>query len=307
MDRPFLQTPDWLSFQKSLGRKVWRLDDGFIKANIFRHDVRLNQNWLYIPYGPELNLDMAHQGVERGIAHFSDYLKHLAREQASMFVKIEPTHDMVVNLLYRGGIKLKKSSHHVQPMFTTVVDLSRSEDQLLDAMHHKHRYNCNLAERKGVTIEEGHDTDVFWKLLESTAARDRFRTHDRLYYAKLVHFFAPDRGGLLTVRQFVARHGGKPVAAVLILEHGTTVHYLHGAYDHEYRALMAPQLLHWRLMLRYRSLGFTDYDFWGVDSAKWPGVTRFKLGFGGKLVEYAGSFDFVTRPLWRWAYRHLPR
>jgi lipid II:glycine glycyltransferase (peptidoglycan interpeptide bridge formation enzyme) len=307
VDRPFLQTPEWLSFQKALGRKVWRLDDGFIKANVIRHDVRLNQNWLYIPYGPELNLELAKDKLSNEISHFKKFLTHLASEQNSMFIKIEPTHDMVVQLLYREGMHLKKSHQHIQPMFTSIVDLTRTEDQLLDGLHHKHRYNSNLAERRGVTVEEGHDVDAFLRLLEGTAVRDRFRVHNAMYYRKLIHFFPPDGRGPLKVRLFFARHGGKPVAAVLMMEHEKTVHYLHGASDHEHRALMAPILLHWRMMLRYKSLGFHSYDFWGIDAKKWPGVTRFKLGFGGKLVEYPGSFDFVTRRFMRWLYHVAPR
>ncbi|MCC6934668.1 MAG: peptidoglycan bridge formation glycyltransferase FemA/FemB family protein [Candidatus Yanofskybacteria bacterium] len=301
MDRPFLQTPEWLAFQKSLGRTVWRLDDGFVKANIIRHDVRFGQNFLYVPYGPELNLDLATEGLRNEIRHFTAFLKGLARQQKSMFVKLEPTHDMVVELFMRNGMRLRKSKRHMQPMFTVVADLTQTEDQLLDALHHKHRYNINLAERKGVTVEESRDAGAFWKMLEQTAERDLFRTHGAHYYQKLLTAFAAPDGALRT-RLFFALHGGRPVAGVLMMEHGKTVSYVHGASDREHRALMAPHLLHWALMRQYKAQGFKWYDFWGIDSQKWPGVTRFKLGFGAKLIEYPGSFDYVVRPFWTWAY-----
>jgi lipid II:glycine glycyltransferase (peptidoglycan interpeptide bridge formation enzyme) len=304
MDRPFLQTPEWLAFQKSLGRKVWRLDDGFIKANIIRHDVRLGPNWLYIPYGPELNLELAKEGLRNEITHFAAFLRGLAKQQGSMFVKIEPTHDMVIELLYRNGVRLKKSPHAVQPMHTVVMDLTLTEDQLLDGLHHKHRYNINLAERKGVTVDESDDVEAFTKMLEGTSAKGDFRAHPKLYYKKLMNFFA---SGPTRTRLFFAYHGGAPIAGVLMLEQGKTVYYLHGASDNEQRALMAPHLLHWTLMKRYKAQGFKWYDFWGVDARRWPGVTRFKFGFGGKLVEYPGSFDLVRKPFLRWAYNHLPR
>ena len=306
MDRPFLQTPEWLAFQRSLGRRVWRLDDGFIKANIIRHDVRMGQNWLYIPYGPELNLELARDGLHNEVKHFTAFLRGLARQERSMFVKLEPTHDMVIELLYRNGMRLKKSRHHVQPMFTSVVDLSQTDDQLMDKLHHKHRYNIGLAERKGVTVEASDDANAFWHMLERTAKQDDFHPHPRLYYEKLLHAFADGTGGIRT-RLYFAYHGGRPIAGVLMLEHGHTAYYLHGASDRDQRALMGPHLLHWTLIHRYKESGFRWYDFWGIDSAKWPGVTRFKLGFGGQLVEYPGSFDLVTRPFWRWLYNHVPR
>ncbi len=304
MDRPFLQTTEWLAFQKSLGRKVWRLDDGFIKANIIRHDVRLGQNWLYVPYGPELNLEMARDGLRNEIRHFSVYVRDLARRENSMFIKLEPTHDMVAEMFYRNGMKLKKSKNHIQPMYTTVMDLTLTEDQLGDKLHHKHRYNINLAERKGVTVGESDDVDAFWKMLQATAGHDDFRSHPMLYYKKLMNFFAQ---GELRTKLWFAYVGGKPIAGVLMMEHGKTAYYLHGASDREHRALMAPHLLHWKVMLDYKKRGFKWYDFWGVDAKKWPGVTRFKLGFSGKLVEYPGSFDLVYKPFWRWLYNHAPR
>lgn len=305
MDRPFLQTLEWLAFQKTLGRRVWRLDDGFIKANIIRHDIRLGQNFLYVPYGPELNLDLARQGLRNEVSHFRDALRSIAREQASMFVKLEPTHDVAVELLLRNGVKMKKSHVHIQPMRTTVVDLRQTDDQLLDKLHHKHRYNINLAERKGVTVEESRDAESFWKLLQSTAEHDKFRSHPMLYYKKLLNFFAGE--GALRTRLFMAHYGGAPVAGVLMMEHGKTVHYLHGASDRENRGVMAPHLLHWSLIKQYKERGFESYDFWGIDAKKWPGVSRFKLGFSGNLVEYPGSFDMVVKGFWRWLYNNMPR
>jgi len=306
MDRPFLQTPEWLAFQKHLGRKVWRLDDGFIKTSIIRHDVRFGQNYLYVPYGPELNLDMANDGLRNEVSHFLEYVRHLARQERSMFVKLEPTHDMVVELLMRNGMKLRHSGKTIQPRRTVVADLTLTKDELLDRLHHKHRYNINLAQRKGVIVEESDNADIFWRLLQDTAEHDDFRTHGMLYYKKLLNFFADGKGALRT-RLFIASQGGQPIAAVIMMEHGRTVTYLHGAMDREHRGLMAPHLMHWELMQRYKQQGFKWYDFWGVDADKWPGVTRFKLGFGAKMIEYPGSFDYVTKRFWSWLYKMAPR
>jgi lipid II:glycine glycyltransferase (peptidoglycan interpeptide bridge formation enzyme) len=44
-----------------------------------------------------------------------------------------------------------------------------------------------------------------------------------------------------------------------------------------------------------QGLGLQIYDFWGLDtlSQKNPGFARFKLGFGGQKLEYAGAYDIV--------------
>jgi len=35
----------------------------------------------------------------------------------------------------------------------------------------------------------------------------------------------------------------------------------------------------------------------------WEGITRFKKGFGGKEVSYAGTYDFILNPFWYKIYR----
>lgn len=56
------------------------------------------------------------------------------------------------------------------------------------------------------------------------------------------------------------------------------------------------------LTLNLKLLNFKLYDLWGIDTQKWPGVTRFKLGWGGRVVEYPGAFDLVVSKLWYYAY-----
>lgn len=304
MDRPFLQSDRWLAFQESLGRSVWRFENDAIRAGIIRHDVRLGQHWLSIPYGPEIRLGQAHEGLKNTILQFRTYLHDLARRERSMFVKLEPVQDVVVELLYQYGVPMRTSPHPLQPMRTMVIELEKSADDLLNGLHHKHRYNINLAERKGVSIEESQDFEAFWELLHRTARQDGFRTHDKLYYKKLLNFFS---SGNPRTRLVFAVYGGKPIAAALMLEYDTTAYYLHGASDREHRSLMAPHLLHWKNIQQYKEQGYQWYDFWGVDSARWPGVTRFKLGFGGRVIEYPGSFDLVQRPFMRWLYNTVPR
>lgn len=306
MQQSFLQTPEWLAFQQSIGRKGWRLESGFVTTTVLRQDVRLGHNFLYIPYGPLLDLNHVEGGLQNEIRQFAAFLRGLARDEKSMFVKIEPMNDAVIELLIRSGVRLKKSNRSIQPTRTVVADLTQSDDELLNKLHHKHRYNIGLAERKGVTIAESHDSGLFWRMLQQTAEHDAFRTHNKNYYEQLLEYFA-DPAGAIRTKLYCAFDGSTPLAGVIMVEYGTIVTYLHGASDRQYRSLMAPHLLHWTLMKQYKQQGFTGYDFWGIDSVKWPGVTRFKLGFGARHIEYPGSFDLVIRPFWRWLYQHLPR
>ena len=200
--------------------------------------------------------------------------------------------------------------------------MSAEDDARLAAMHEKTRYNIRLALRRGVEIRplpsilsptgrgkgEG-GLDEFLKLLEETAKRDKFRAHPRAYYEKMTETLetAQQLNGSTTERLFIqlwlARFEGKAIAGALVGYFGDTATYLHGASSHEYRHLMAPYALHWEIMRDARAIGFEKYDFWGIDEKKWPGVTRFKKGFGGEVVRYPGAFDLPISRFWYTLYR----
>ena len=76
--KSFLQTEEWLRFQKHLGRATWRFDNGKITANIIRHDLPFRKNYLYIPHGPEINFNAIAGTINNEVDQFVAYLKKLA-------------------------------------------------------------------------------------------------------------------------------------------------------------------------------------------------------------------------------------
>ncbi|MEK7139007.1 MAG: peptidoglycan bridge formation glycyltransferase FemA/FemB family protein [Patescibacteria group bacterium] len=315
MVRSFLQSTEWLQFQESIGHKTWRFDDGKIRANIVQHKIPLGKNYLYIPHGPEIFFDNIQSGLKNEVDNFLRYLKDLAKENKSIFVKFEPLTDVVVELIFRKGVK--KSKKYIQPMKTVIINLDLSEDELLSHMHHKTRYNINLAQKKDLQLEESTDVDIFWKLLQKTAKKDRFNTHTKDYYEKLLRTF--DGDGKLKSTMFLVLHGGKSIAGAITLTYGDTVYYLHGAMNRDYKELMAPYFMHWEIIKFFKANSqqptvnsYKYYDLWGIDSQRWPGVTRFKLSWlgspkhgegAGWLKEYPGSFDLVVSRFWYFVYK----
>ncbi|TSC74000.1 MAG: methicillin resistance protein, partial [Parcubacteria group bacterium Gr01-1014_33] len=99
-------------------------------------------------------------------------------------------------------------------------------------------------------------------------------------------FFAESEGRILAAALINFYHAQKGESAAT---------YLHGASSHEHREMMAPHLLHWRIIQEAKKRGCGTYDFWGIDEKKWPGVTRFKIGFGGDILEYPESVDVVYK------------
>lgn len=287
----FLNTTFWEEFQKSVGRKTFRFRNDVYAVKM---ELPFNKSFLYSP--------------SPNAPEFLDEIKKTAKQENAIFFKWEPMvpAEREIPIIKKQDTNklqdsnFKKSNKALQPQKTVIVDLNKSEDVLMQSMHKKWRYNIRLAQRKGIEISECKNKttegfEQFWALLEATAEREGFATHPKEYYKELFK--------LEQVKLFHANFENKHPAFAVVLFHAKRATYLHGASDYKYRKYMAPHLLHAEIMRYAKEKQFSEYDLWGIDEKKWPGVTRFKRGFGGKEVEYIGSFDLPLQKLWYGLYR----
>lgn len=276
----FLQSAEWEKFQNLAGRKTWRAKETLL----IRHNLTWGLNYLYCPRPENLS--------------FGEEAQKISLLENSIFLKIDPSENLNTSVL--KGVKFR-ISNHLQPAQTLWVDLKKTEGELLSQMHEKTRYNIRLAERSGVLVASAGDVETFWKLLGETAKRDLFSTHEKSYYQKLVEAKSSEFSNEL----FFAKYKGTIIAAALINFYtpARTATYLHGASSRTHREVMAPQLLHWKIMLEAKQRGLSFYDWGGIDKVKWPGVTRFKNGFGGSVFKYPDAIDIIYRPVWYFLYQ----
>src|SRR3989344_466446 len=172
--KSFLQTKDWADFQNHVGHQTQVVDSGNIQAFVVKHNIQFGKNYLYVPHGPAFDFEHIRSGLRDEVNDFIQKLRELAKKEKSIYVKLEPQSDVVMELIYRRGFK--KSKKHIQPQRTVIIDLKQREEELAGAMHHKTRYNFKLAAKKGLSFHENEDTDAFWKLLKKTSKEDNFNT-----------------------------------------------------------------------------------------------------------------------------------
>ena len=102
-------------------------------------------------------------------------------------------------------------------------------------------------------------------------------------------------------RLYMAYADGVAIAGTLAILYGDKVWYLYGASDNAFRNAMPNYLLQWEMIRWAVERGCNVYDFRGVSgdlSEDNPlyGLYRFKKGFGGDLVEFAGEFNYLINP-----------
>lgn len=297
--QPFLQSWAWGEFQQSYGRRIWRRGayDGqqLVGAmTLIEHRLILGKTYLYVPRGPlAMNAAAASALLDAAI--------ELGRKEGVMFVKVDPPlydfpYDLAAMAGYEPGTTLQEPN-------TLVLDLQATEAELLAAMHPKTRYNIRLAEKHGVKVRwstSDEDHSKYLQLQKETAERQGIRLHPDRYYEMMFKTLRDAGVGELVVAEL----DGQPLAINLIIWQAQTAVFNHGGSTQSRKEVMAPFLLQWASIKRAKERGMKVYDFRGiapegVPHHKLSGVTRFKLGFGGRRVIYPGAFNAILdRPWW---------
>lgn len=261
----FLQSDIWEKFQQALGKKTFRVNGQLLIKN----RLPLGLSWLYSPRCSLDNFDW--QELEK--------IAQQERAIFSHFDHITPTTDY----------QLLTTS--IQPQKTLVLDLTPSTTELLTKMKEKTRYNIRLASKKQLIIERSGEIEDFWRLINQTTERQQFIAHYREYYQKMIEIIPECQ--IWTIKYY---HQAIAAAIFLFSQDDKSGYYLHGGSDYHYRQLMAPYLLQWAGIQEAQKRHLKFWDFWGVDERRWPGVTRFKTGFGGRIQDYPPAVRLIYRP-----------
>ncbi len=283
----FLQSWEWGEFQKNLGYKIWRVGlkkgDKILAAATFIKKPLVNKlAYFYCPRGPIGRIDNPEI-----MKILLDYIRKIAKKESAVFFRFEPL------CLTQRDLLIK--TFDVQPSKTIILSLDKGEEKLLAQMHSKTRYNIRLSLKRGIKVKEGdkNDFDVFWRLISETSKRDKFHLHPHDYYQKLFNFFSNNFTPYLDIKFLFAGFKKEVLAAGIFAFFGNLAVYVHGASSNKLRNFMPTYAMQWEAIKLAKKQGKKYYDFFGIDETKWPGVTRFKKGFGGQIVQYPGTFDYV--------------
>ena len=228
-------------------------------------------------------------------------LEEIGREQNCLFIKLEPNVEGKNWKIEDKNFSLSPSP----PLFTKynfLIDLTPSEEELLKRMKQKTRYNIRLAQRKGVRVEEREDAQslqIYLDLYFATCRRKRYFGHNERYHRLMWETLKP--AGMAHL--LIAYWKEEPLAAWMLLRFKDTLYYPYGGSSIRHRNVMASNLICWEAIKLGKRLGCKIFDLWGAlgpqtrKNHPWYGWHRFKEGYGGRLVEYIGSYDLILKPL----------
>src|SRR5680860_34719 len=286
--------------------KNLKVEDILALTVLIKKPLKRKFFYWYAPRGPLLNTSLQTDEQKKVVRFLISAVLRI--DKKALFLKIEPAvrGKKFWKTIFSGGLIANlfriRRVKPIQPKKTVILDLNNDLNDLLSSMHQKTRYNIRLAKKKGVIVKEGSSDDFseFWRLMKETKDRDGFKIHSEDHYRNLLS----DNNSEF-IKLYFAVHDGKKIAAAIVSFFAKKATYLHGASDSKYRNLMGPHFLQWKIIEEAKEKGNKIYDFFGIDEKKWPGVTRFKLGFSPEEREYAGAFDIVFRPAMYRVYKIL--
>ena len=172
----------------------------------------------------------------------------------------------------------------------------RSDADLLREFNQLWRRNVKKAEKAGVQVEQGgyDDLPAFYAVYQETAARDGFHPRPLSYFQRMWRAMRAEDDD--RIRLYVARHDGRLLAATTMVRVGAHAWYSYGASSDAGREVRPSNAIQWRMMRDARDAGAAVYDLRGITDTLDPddklfGLIQFKLGTGGRAVEYLGEWD----------------
>lgn len=287
----FLQSPEYAQMNEILGDKTLLLelgDKGYGLAIV--RDAKRGK-YLEIPCGPLIDWE-----DEQAANEMLTVIREAGRCERCVFVRIRPQIKATSeNLALLARLGLKKSPMHLAAEHTVMIDLLADEPTMLARMRRQTRYEVRRAEKLRIVVSKGQsrtDFEEFYRVQQETAKRQGFVP------PSLKVLLAEREAFLENIWIYKATLEDEPVAYGLIIGCGKEADYYEAASTELNRKIPGAYALLWQAMRDLKGAGYERFNLWGIAPAGQPnhryaGVTTFKTGFGGEVVEYVPAHDLV--------------
>ncbi len=304
----FMQSIRWtkVKYNWDFEVVVSRGEDGAIQGSmliLIQKVPIFSRTFLYSPRGPVC--DFHNEAV---LADLLNGVKAVAKKHKGYMFRMDP-------YVLEGDDEFVKIARHLGFEHTPYLEdfgtiqtrnnymiamEGKSAEEVFAGFHSKWRYNVRVAEKHGVEcrVMGPEGIDDFYQLMQITGERDHFLPRSKEYFLRILDAFGEH------ARLYNCYYEGRPVSAALALQYSRKTIYLYGASGNEDRKVMPNHLMQWS-MIQWAAEGDSIvYDFQGIplpleESNPRYGVYRFKKGFGGTEVLFAGEFDYVFSPSFR--------
>ncbi len=247
----------------------------------------------------------------------------LLKDHRVKTLAVEPVHTQNQTKYSRWLMKLRKyvkiNRDPFIPSKTIIVDLKNTEEEIFRRFSEAKRRAVRRAVKHKVFVKESKDIKDLIQIKNKSSGLFGFITTYGI--DKMWNFFAPKHAAILLarsgrviasdrmersnlyrlLRRYTPRNDNTIIGGVLLIFWQKTAYYWVAGATKKGKKLFAPTLLVWEALKIAQKRGCTTFDFVGVYderlpaySKNWKGFTKFKEGFGGKVIYYPLSIQERT-------------
>lgn len=213
-------------------------------------------------------------------------MERFAKKKGAITLRISPFE----------GDELKKimlkSGYRISERLTSVIDLTKSEEELWEGLNKKTRTPIRKARKLRVTITRNnteYSLNVFFNILCSLSKSKGFYCPNFNFFKRVVDVL--DKKGM--VKTYLANYEDKSVGASLVLCFKDMVVTRYWAVLPEYYFTQANNLLVWEILMDGKTNGYKRCDLGGMPSNKKEGRYIFKSGWGGEIKHVDWHVKYV--------------
>jgi len=304
----FLHSSQWAQFNQKQGSSVWQFGlfegQNLVSICLVIKVVARRGSFLLIPHGPQDDLSFAtdFQIKANILKSWTTHLEVIALEQKCDFIRIQPIvlkTELNQKLFNDSGYRL--APIHVHTELTTLLNLDKTEKELLLGMRKTTRQMIKKAERM---VDSGEIEVSFPKIIDEQMHKVYQDTYIRggavAYGPEYINSEWETFSKTDNARLIVIKSKGKVYSWGLVLIFGKRAFYHQGGNVLD-KHIPSSYLLQWNGIKFAIERGCGSYDFWGVapkdkQNHPWANISLFKRGFGGNDVELLHAQDYILTP-----------
>ena len=301
-EKTFTHSYNWGIFNEKMGDKIWRMgvyeNENLLAVFLIIKVVARRGKYLLLPMGPIIKEGENSKEIIKAVLL---RLKELAQLEKVDFLRIAPI--LIKNEENKklfSDLGFDEAPMHVHPELTWELDLTISEEELLQNMRKTTRYlirqgmkNSDLVIEKSTQKEDLQYFDDIYKI---TAERHNFTPFSMKYLENELSSFKEDNQVLI----LNGKYQGEVIASAMVIFWSGIAFYHQGASSQKYPKIPASYLIQWEAIKEGKARGCHTYNFWGVardedlnqKNHPWAGLTLFKKGFSGYAKEYVRTQDY---------------
>ncbi|MDO4612322.1 MAG: peptidoglycan bridge formation glycyltransferase FemA/FemB family protein [Candidatus Saccharibacteria bacterium] len=297
----FLQSWDFYEFHRARGKGIVRRlvlrDEEIVGVYAGVVETAKRGTHLAIAGGPLI--DWADKRLVKKV--FQD-IREQGVENKCAFVRVRPQLELSENSLkLMKELGLKKAPMYLSVEYAGILDLRKSEEEILKGASQGFRRKLRKAEKAEIEVAVSKNPEVvktFYELEVKHAARQGFVAFSEDYLKKQFEAFSENNEVLM----YTAAKDGEILAQNFMIFYGPEASYHYGVSSDLGTKYSAAPLLHLKAMEEARKRGCIRYNLWGIvgleeKSHRFYGVSEFKRSFGCEELKYTPAHDLVLSPV----------